>query len=186
MTEYNIIFHGASFKTRSIEVYIPKYKHSQWIVSHPIGSPYLFGFIDDAFWRAHPELKKEFDIICHNIAIKHLSFVMGWDMRDHDNDYAWWCFWLNEWETRGYIKLTDEEREIAKESFNNKYNREKGKRVYEYIPKKNYTYKDKLELLEIAVDLAGDGGCDPFTEEERIIINDFLLEIKNTFVNKTD
>lgn len=55
---------------------------------------------------------------------------------------------------------------------------------YKYIPRKMYTYEDKIELLNTAIDLAGDGGCDPFTDEERIIINDFLLEIKNKFINK--
>ena len=184
MTKYEIIFKGASFKTRCIEVYLSEYKHSQFILRHPVGSKYLFGFTDDAFWRAHPDLKQEFNIICHNIAIEHLSFVMGWDMREEENDYEWWKFWVGQWEEAGYIKLTDEEREKVLDSYNKKYVREKGQRVYQYIPRKIYTYEDKLELLELAVSLAGDGGCDPFTEDERIILNDFLLEIRNKFVKR--
>jgi hypothetical protein len=183
-TKYEIIFRGASYKNRAIEVYLPEYKHSQWIVKHPVGSKYLFGFTDDDFWRAHPDLKKEFNVICHNIAIKHLSFVVGWDIRETENTYEWWEFAVKQWKEEGYIKLTDEEFDIALKSYYNKYTREKGKRVYKYIPPKIYNYQDKIELLEQAIDLAGDGGCDPFTEEERIILNDFLIEIKNKFINK--
>ena len=34
--------------------------------------------------------------------------------------------------------------------------------------------KHAISLIRKAVDLCGDGGIDPFTEEERIIMNDFL------------
>jgi len=133
-TEYKIIFRGASYETRAIEVYLPKYKHSQWIVRHPVSSKYLFGFTSDEFWRSHPELKKEFDKICHDIAIKHLSFVVGWDFREEGiNDYKWWSYAVKEWNDEGYIKLTDEEFNIALKSFYNKYTREKGKRVFQFI-----------------------------------------------------
>ena len=36
-----------------------------------------------------------------------------------------------------------------------------------------------INLLRLAVDLAGDGGPDPFTQKERIIMNDFLDELEN-------
>jgi len=36
-----------------------------------------------------------------------------------------------------------------------------------------------INLLRLAVDLAGDGGPDPFTQKERIIMNDFLNELEN-------
>lgn len=52
------------------------------------------------------------------------------------------------------------------------------------IDKMKYTYKDKFDLLNLAIDLAGDGGSDPFTEEERLVLNDFMLEIKNKFLNE--
>lgn len=50
--------------------------------------------------------------------------------------------------------------------------------------KYKYTYKDKFDLLNLAIDLVGDGGFDPFTKEERLVLNDFMLEIKNKFINK--
>jgi len=36
-----------------------------------------------------------------------------------------------------------------------------------------------INLLRLAVDLAGDGGNDPFTEKERKIMYDFLDELEN-------
>lgn len=41
------------------------------------------------------------------------------------------------------------------------------------------TRKEKIQLLRDAVDLAGDGGFDPFTREERIIMYDFLNELED-------
>lgn len=41
------------------------------------------------------------------------------------------------------------------------------------------TRKEKIQLLRDAVDLAGDGGSDPFTREERIIMYDFLNELED-------
>lgn len=41
------------------------------------------------------------------------------------------------------------------------------------------TRKEKIQLLRDAVDLAGDGGPDPFTREERIIMHDFLDELED-------
>ena len=41
------------------------------------------------------------------------------------------------------------------------------------------TRKEKIQLLRDAVDLAGDGGNDPFTREERIIMYDFLDELED-------
>jgi hypothetical protein len=36
-----------------------------------------------------------------------------------------------------------------------------------------------INLLRLAVDLAGDGGPDPFTQKERKIMNDFLDKLEN-------
>ena len=44
------------------------------------------------------------------------------------------------------------------------------------------TNKDKFDLIRLAIDLAGDGGCDPFTKKERVIMNDFLNELENKYV----
>ena len=42
--------------------------------------------------------------------------------------------------------------------------------------------KEKFNLIRLAIELAGDGGCDPFTEEERFIMNDFLNELEKKYV----
>ena len=44
------------------------------------------------------------------------------------------------------------------------------------------TNKEKFDLIRLAIDLAGDGGCDPFTKEERKIMVDFLKELENKYV----
>lgn len=131
--KYNIIFKGASYKNRCIEVYLPEYKHSQFILKHPVGSKYLFGFTSDEFWRSHPDLEKEVREICFDIAFKHLSFVVGWGFRENQNDYTWWSYAVKEWKDEGYINVTDEQFNIALKSFYNKYVREKGKRVFQFI-----------------------------------------------------
>ena len=185
--KYEIIFKGATFKNRCIEVYIPEYNHSQFILPAPLGSDHIFGLTSDDFWRSHIELRIAVNNICENIAYKHLWFLMGWDLCDEKNRRSEeeWEFWISEWKNRcSRFRPNDQQYRWAYESFEKKYVREKGQRVYKYIPRKIYTYEDKIELLNTAVDLAGDGGCDPFTDEERIVINDFLLEIKNKFINK--
>lgn len=131
--KYNIIFKGASYKNRCIEVYLPEYNHSQFILKHPVGSKYLFGFTSDEFWRSHPDLEKEVRKICFDIAFKHLSFVVGWDFRENQNDYTWWSYAVKEWKDEGYITVTDEQFNVALKSFYNKYVREKGKRVFQFI-----------------------------------------------------
>lgn len=131
--KYNIIFKGASYKNRCIEVYFPEYKHSQFILKHPVGSKYLFGFTSDEFWRSHPDLEKEVREICFDIAFKHLNFVVGWDFRESQNDYTWWSYAVKEWKDEGYINVTDEQFNIALKSFYNKYVREKGKRIFQFI-----------------------------------------------------
>lgn len=43
------------------------------------------------------------------------------------------------------------------------------------------TIKEKFNLIWTAIALAGDGGCDPFTEEERKIMVDFLKELESKY-----
>lgn len=38
-----------------------------------------------------------------------------------------------------------------------------------------------INLLRFAVDVAGDGGNDPFTEEERILMYNFLNKIEKDY-----
>lgn len=133
--KYEIIFRGASYANRCIEIYLPEYKHSQFILKHPVGSKYLFGFTSDEFWRSHSDLEKEVREICYDIAFKHLSFVVGWDFREKNNDYTWWSFAVKEWKDEGYITVTDEQFKNALRSYYNKYTREKGKRIYTYEEK---------------------------------------------------
>lgn len=44
------------------------------------------------------------------------------------------------------------------------------------------TNKEKFDLIRLAINLVGDGGCDPFTKKERVIMNDFLNELENKYV----
>ena len=41
------------------------------------------------------------------------------------------------------------------------------------------TNKEKIDLIRYAISLVGDGGPDPLTIKERIVINDFLNELEN-------
>lgn len=54
-------------------------------------------------------------------------------------------------------------------------------KIYESICHDINDNKWALSLIREAVELVGDGGCDPFTEEERIIINKFLDKIEKDY-----
>lgn len=47
---------------------------------------------------------------------------------------------------------------------------------------KNFTDKRAISLIKEAIDLAGDGGPDPFTIEERILMNKFLDKLEKDYV----
>lgn len=42
--------------------------------------------------------------------------------------------------------------------------------------------KHVINLIKEAVMLVGDGGIDPFTEKERILMNDFLYRLEKDYV----
>lgn len=148
LLKYNIIFHGASYKTRIIEVFFPEYNHSQWIQHSPIGHGSVFEFVNDLFWKEYVDLYKEAHKICREIAIKHLYFVLGWDILPQNKNerqfyieqhsFDWWLFWLDIWENdnRGLFKLTKNEHDLAVKSFYNIYKRSKNSRKYQFIENK--------------------------------------------------
>ena len=55
--KYEIIFKGASYKNRMIEIYLPEYKYSQFAIPSPLGNTYnIWGSTSDKFWENHKEL----------------------------------------------------------------------------------------------------------------------------------
>ncbi len=68
MTEYKIIFHGTSYKNRMIEIYLPKYKHSQFAIPAPISDAYNIlggGSTSDklpSYWFMFTGYDKEIDM----------------------------------------------------------------------------------------------------------------------------
>lgn len=141
MTEYKIIFHGASYKNRMIEAYLPEYKHSQFVLHSPIiNCNHIFGFISDEFWRSHEELNIEIKKILTQIAYKHLWFILAWDLCPQDkwHTFECWKFWVDEYIERcSAFNPNEEEYQMCLNSFYNKYTREKGKRIYTYIEDEN-------------------------------------------------
>lgn len=135
--KYEIIFKGASYKNRMIEIYLPEYKHSQFAIPAPLGDTYnVWGSISDKFWRDHQELNTEVIGILFKLVYKHLWFMMGWDLAPQDKFHSFeaWKWWVNELiNIRENFKPNEEEYQICLNSFHNKYVREKGKRVYTYI-----------------------------------------------------
>ena len=116
--EYIVRYRGASHKTRCIEVYFPLYKESVFIDAAPIGlGVYGFSFHSDSQNKQNKEIRS----ICHNIAHKHLAFIMGCNI-NNVYDFDWWKFQCEEWR-KNYknFNLNDEELEQAINSFNNKY-----------------------------------------------------------------
>ena len=134
--KYEIIFKGATFKNREIEIYLPEYKYSQFILPAPIGDSSIFGTTNDNFWRSHHDLKLEVNKICNDIAYKHLWFLMGWDLRVDDqwSTIECWKYYLNDWRKnyKGF-NPTDEQFQWAIDSYGKKYVREKGKRIFQFI-----------------------------------------------------
>ena len=134
--KYEIIFRGASYERRMIEIYLPEYKHSQFAIPSPLGDTYnIWGSISDKFWRDHKELNIEVINILSKLVYKHLWFLMGWDLAPQDkwHTFECWKFWLDEWiKNYEYFKPNEEEYKMCLNSFYNKYTREKGKRTYTY------------------------------------------------------
>ena len=141
MTEYKIIFRGASYENRMIEIYLPEYKHSQFAKPSPITSRYsIWGTTSDKFWREHEELNVEVVNILTKLVYKHLWFMMGWDLAPQDKFHTFkaWKIWVNELITQYELfRPNEEEYQLCLNSFYNKYTREKGKRVYTYIKDEN-------------------------------------------------
>ena len=137
MVEYQIIFRGASYKNRMIEIYLPEYKHSQFAMPAPITeTSNIFMCVSDKFWREHQELNIEVKQILTQIVYKHLWFMMGWDLAPQDKFHTFeaWKWWVNELiKNYKYFKPNEEEYQICLNSFYNEYVREKGQRVYQYI-----------------------------------------------------
>lgn len=134
--KYEIIFKGASYKNRMIEIYLPEYNHSQFAIPSPIGDTYnIWESTSDKFWRDHKELNIEVINILSKLVYKHLWFLMGWDLAPQDKFHTFlaWEWWVNELITRyENFNPNEEEYQICLNSFYNKYVREKGKRVYTY------------------------------------------------------
>ncbi len=116
--EYTVRYRGASHKTRCIEVYFPLYKESVFIDAAPIGLG-VYGFSFHSYSKN--KQNKEIRSICHNIAHKHLAFIMGCNINSV-YDFDWWKFQCEDWR-KNYknFNLNDEELEQAINSFNNKY-----------------------------------------------------------------
>ena len=135
--KYEIIFKGASYENRMIEIYLPEYKHSQFAIPSPLGNTHnVWGSTSDKFWREHEELNIEVINILSKLVYKHLWFLMGWDLAPQDKFHTFevWKLSINDFiERYENFKPNEEEYQICLNSFYNKYVREKGKRVYTYI-----------------------------------------------------
>lgn len=134
---YEIIFKGATEKTRCIEIKLLEYNHSQFILIAPLGSGYLWGYTEDDFFRSHKDLTVNVNKLCEEIAYQHLWFLMCWDLKDKDNamySYKAWNFWLKEWQNQvDNFKPNEKQLKLAKASYYIKYEREKGKRTYKCL-----------------------------------------------------
>lgn len=134
--KYEIIFKGASYKNRMIEIYLPEYKHSQFAIPSPLGDTHnVWGSTSDKFWRDHQELNIEVISILSKLVYKHLWFLMGWDLAPQDKFHTFeaWELSVNEFiERYKNFKPNEKEYQICLNSFYNKYTREKGKRIYTY------------------------------------------------------
>ena len=135
--KYEIIFKGATYKNRMIEIYLPEYKYSQFAIPSPLGDTYnVWGVTSEKFWRDHQELNTEVINILSKLVYKHLWFLMGWDLAPQDKFHSFeaWKLSVNEFITRyKNFNPNEEEYHICLNSFYNKYVREKGKRIYTYI-----------------------------------------------------